>query len=339
MEETLGKRIVAMRKKQKLTQDQLADQLGVTAQAVSKWENDQSCPDITMLPKLAEIFGCATDTLLGIETTQKVHEAEVITEEDSVKEDGLHITRGGFELKLEHGGRKGAIGFALLVLAVGSLYLAAQLLSWDISFWSILWPTTILVFGLFGSMPLFSFGSLGCIGFGAYFLLDNLNILPFKLGWKPALPIALLLLGTSILIKALRKPKAAHPASKASGDADSFNSYFHADENSFTCDSSFGSSKHRVELPELQYGSINTAFGETIIDLSGAETISGNCTIEVNLSFGECTLLVPNRYQVDLVKNASFATINLKGEPAPVSDGSIKVIANTSFGNVTVYYI
>ena len=50
MEQTLGKRIEENRKKLGLTQDQLAEKLGVTAQAVSKWENDQSCPDITMLP-------------------------------------------------------------------------------------------------------------------------------------------------------------------------------------------------------------------------------------------------------------------------------------------------
>ena len=64
MDQTLGKRISSHRKKLGMTQDQLAEKLGVTAQAVSKWENDQSCPDIAMLPKLAEIFGVTTDYLL-----------------------------------------------------------------------------------------------------------------------------------------------------------------------------------------------------------------------------------------------------------------------------------
>ena len=67
MDQTLGKRISAHRKQLGLTQDQLAEKLGVTAQAVSKWENDQSCPDISMLPKLAEIFGTSIDELLGRE--------------------------------------------------------------------------------------------------------------------------------------------------------------------------------------------------------------------------------------------------------------------------------
>ena len=81
MEQTLGKRIVSNRKRLGLTQDQLAERLGVTAQAVSKWENDQSCPDITTLPRLAEIFGITTDELLGIRSRAEapVHQAEVVT--------------------------------------------------------------------------------------------------------------------------------------------------------------------------------------------------------------------------------------------------------------------
>ena len=83
MEETLGKRIASHRKQLKLTQDQLAEQLGVTAQAVSKWENDLSCPDIGILPRLAAIFDTSIDALLGCTTKEKevVHEVEVISKE------------------------------------------------------------------------------------------------------------------------------------------------------------------------------------------------------------------------------------------------------------------
>ena len=65
MEETLGKRISGHRKRLGLTQDQLADKLGVTAQAVSKWENDISCPDIMLLPLLAQILGVTLDDLFS----------------------------------------------------------------------------------------------------------------------------------------------------------------------------------------------------------------------------------------------------------------------------------
>ena len=55
---TLGKRIMALRKAKGWTQEQLAAQLGISAQAVSKWENDVSCPDISTLPALAALLGC-----------------------------------------------------------------------------------------------------------------------------------------------------------------------------------------------------------------------------------------------------------------------------------------
>lgn len=63
---TLGKRILYHRKRLGLTQDQLAERMGVTAQAVSKWEHDLSCPDVTTVPRLAELFGISTDELLGV---------------------------------------------------------------------------------------------------------------------------------------------------------------------------------------------------------------------------------------------------------------------------------
>ncbi len=65
MEMTLGKRIATLRKEKGLKQDDLADMLDVSAQAVSKWENDQTCPDISLLPKLAQILGITVDELLS----------------------------------------------------------------------------------------------------------------------------------------------------------------------------------------------------------------------------------------------------------------------------------
>ena len=65
METTLGKRIAALRKQKELKQDDIAQLLEVSPQAVSKWENDQTCPDIGLLPKLAQILGVTTDELLS----------------------------------------------------------------------------------------------------------------------------------------------------------------------------------------------------------------------------------------------------------------------------------
>ena len=65
MEMTVGKRIAALRREKNLKQDDLAQMLEVSPQAVSKWENDQTCPDISLLPKLAKILGVSVDELLS----------------------------------------------------------------------------------------------------------------------------------------------------------------------------------------------------------------------------------------------------------------------------------
>lgn len=53
------------RKELNLTQEELADKLGVTKASVSKWELAQSYPDINLLPNIAELFDCTIDELLG----------------------------------------------------------------------------------------------------------------------------------------------------------------------------------------------------------------------------------------------------------------------------------
>lgn len=60
-----GKKINELRKSKNITQDELAAELGVTAAAVSKWENGYTLPDILMLCALADYFQVTTDELLG----------------------------------------------------------------------------------------------------------------------------------------------------------------------------------------------------------------------------------------------------------------------------------
>ncbi len=65
MNETIGSRISKFRKAKGMTQEDLANQLGVSSQAVSKWENDISCPDISLLPQLSQVLGVTTDAILS----------------------------------------------------------------------------------------------------------------------------------------------------------------------------------------------------------------------------------------------------------------------------------
>lgn len=70
MNESIGSRISKYRKAKSLTQEELANHLGVSAQAVSKWENDASCPDISLLPQLCSILGITSDELLTGKTSE-----------------------------------------------------------------------------------------------------------------------------------------------------------------------------------------------------------------------------------------------------------------------------
>ena len=65
MNEILGSNIMTLRKANGLTQEQLASALGISFQAVSKWETGNSCPDISTLPLLADLFSVTVDQLIG----------------------------------------------------------------------------------------------------------------------------------------------------------------------------------------------------------------------------------------------------------------------------------
>lgn len=73
--ETLGTKISRYRKLNKMTQEDLAAKLNVSAQAVSKWENDLSIPDLPLLIELADLFGLSLDELIR-EKAKEIHVVE-----------------------------------------------------------------------------------------------------------------------------------------------------------------------------------------------------------------------------------------------------------------------
>lgn len=68
MKESFGQRFQRLRKSANLTQEDVANKLNITAQAVSKWENDVSAPDISVLCELSEILNVSLDELMGKES-------------------------------------------------------------------------------------------------------------------------------------------------------------------------------------------------------------------------------------------------------------------------------
>ena len=87
MNESIGARIAKYRKAKGLTQEELANKLGVSSQAVSKWENDASCPDISLLPQLCQVLGVSTDELL----TGKNNEVRMLPAEQRKSLDELTL--------------------------------------------------------------------------------------------------------------------------------------------------------------------------------------------------------------------------------------------------------
>ena len=63
----LGRKIADARRSANLTQNSLAAKVGVTAQAVSKWEQGKSCPDIAILDEIADALGISLFELLGMD--------------------------------------------------------------------------------------------------------------------------------------------------------------------------------------------------------------------------------------------------------------------------------
>lgn len=339
MEDSLGKRITLHRKKLGMTQDKLAEHLGVTAQAVSKWENDQSCPDISMLPKLAEIFGISVDALLGIPAQAQAAEAEVvdaIPTEDHEPE-GVHVQKGNWELHWD-AGRRSHVWFAAWVLLMGAMMLFNALMHRQVGLWDLAWPSALLLFGLGGLYPRFSFFRLGCALFGGYSLLENMEFTFLGLSSQLLVPVAVLLFGLSLLIDALHKPK-GHRFSFVHNGKSPKSSRCEVKDDVFDCNLSFGEVSTVIDTPRLRRGEANVSFGELTIDLSGCEEIAPGCIIDANCSFGEMTIKVPSRYRIEAEAGSSFGNFEIKGAPDPDPVAIINLDASVSFGEICVKYI
>lgn len=330
MEQTLGKRIMENRKRLGWTQDRLAEQLGVSAQAVSKWENDQSCPDISLLPKLAELFGITVDELLGREQ-EKVFEAEVVRDE---KDDEKGIT-----LNWE-GGKTWGIAAGLTVLVTAALMIAAYFVpALHAPFWGTLWPAAMLVGGLVYMIEGFSFLKLGVAVMGGYFLLDHLGVFSVDLG-DLVFPILLVILGLSLLGDALKKKRKRgkwQVQGKNSKEKKSFTCSER--EGSFRAENSFGEQTFLVTIDKLNRGWAEVSFGESVVDLTGVDSVGENCRLEADVSFGEMTIRCPRRFRMACNNSGSFGGMEYHGSPDEDPQGTITLDGSTSFGSLVIEYV
>ncbi|MBQ7047522.1 MAG: helix-turn-helix transcriptional regulator [Clostridia bacterium] len=79
----LGEKIKSLRKEKNISQEIFANYLGVSFQAVSKWENGNTMPDVTMIPAIASFFGVSTDELFDFNLYEVEKNVETIVDEYS----------------------------------------------------------------------------------------------------------------------------------------------------------------------------------------------------------------------------------------------------------------
>lgn len=124
MATSIGQNIKRLRRERDITQEGLAEYLGITAQAVSGWECDRNAPDISQLPLLANIFGVTTDEILGVNVGAR--EAKI----DEICKSARKTSADGYQNEAVRILRKGLLeypnSYKIMALLAEYLYIAGQ---------------------------------------------------------------------------------------------------------------------------------------------------------------------------------------------------------------------
>lgn len=132
MNKTLGMMISSLRKEKGMTQSELAEKMGVTDKAVSKWERDISCPDVNTIPKLAELFGIGVDELMQVNAKSQNERKKDITPMIHTILKAIAVAMGvGVVVlstikELDANSGMGMLGIGLACLAISSLAKKSQ---------------------------------------------------------------------------------------------------------------------------------------------------------------------------------------------------------------------
>lgn len=334
-ETTIGWRIKTLRKRRGLTQDQLAEQAGVTSQAVSKWENDISCPDISVLPQLAAIFGVTTDVLLGTAPFPEEEPQDDAAEAAPRRDGERKRENASWSIRFD-----GTIASAMFVILLGVGLLLREILKIDVGFWRLVLADGLLCLGLSGCRKAGgSAFSIGMMLLGLYLALYDFHVVHFNLGglW---FPILLVFWGVTMLVDHLfsgRKWKKRN----WDGHTDKRRTQsFTSEAGRFCYRISFGEDKVRVSEATLRGGDINVSFGEAVIDLTGCESLAPDAVIHMDVSFGEAKLLVPRRFRVQKDGTAWFGQTGVHGASETDEQAPLLIVkTSVRFGEAAIQYV
>lgn len=336
-ENTIGKRIQALRKERGLTQKQLADAVGVTPQAVSKWETDESCPDITALPLLAGALGVSVDTLLGGASAVKT----------GVVRDAASGEGGKKEKAYKwdwNAGKVPGIIFGIFILLAGVLLILMKTNpGWfgDIGFWSLIWPSAIICVGLSGcfSRDISGF-SLGITAVGVIFLLRNIGVIKGEGLWTIILAVVLVFVGLSVILHQFFRKRRKNFGGTVitEGKNGKFKSDYSDADGFISYSASFGDDRIVTQADRISGGKMNVSFGDFTLDLRNVSEFADNAALEVNVSFGDAQILLPKCVRAELATAGAFSGKGVEGTPDPDARYVLRVKAAVSFGNLSIEY-
>ena len=334
---TLGKRIAMLRKNQGLTQEQLGEKLGVSAQAVSKWENDIACPDITMLPLLADVFGVTTDELLGL----KPIDSHVVILDKEPEEEKGGKPRASLEFEMGNIGRWGGICCCIMAILICVMLILRGTTSLfnrpDVNVWNYIWPIAVFSLGLGVVRKNPVFGS-ALMAVGAYeFIWFGWGV-PFEIKWY----VILLVLAIACLIKILfdhilGKKRRSNPC-VSGGENPRRRAEYSTEGNYLKAELSFGNNTVGYPNDTLTGMEVETNFGDQKIDLTGVKTFADNPVLKIDVNFGNLVVYLPSCVQVNRSLDTAFGAMQLKGSPSPDADQMAYIKGDVDFGNLEIRY-
>ena len=347
--DTLGKRIAALRKEKGLTQEQLAEKVGVSAQAVSKWENDVSCPDITLLPLLADLLGVTVDELLGVKPIEP--HIIILDKDEAPKDDEKHGKKFTWEWN-KYNRKWSTVAFCIGAILVCLFFLLHSLPNLNLfpyienetvtlNAWNYVWPLLVFTLGLISVRDHIAFGA-AAMAFGAYEFVRR-ALIPYGVTSLPAIPWYVILLVFAIVALVLiiiGKKRVIFKVDKNGKVRDNRTPELNVsqDNDYLKAEMSFGSGVVTYEGDTLSGGSIDMNFGDYKVDLRNVLTFTDNCLLKVDQNFGSLTIYLPKTVRLVKSSDTSFASFAVYGEPDPDAAQTIFIRGDVNFGTLQVKY-
>ena len=114
---------------------------------------------------------------------------------------------------------------------------------------------------------------------------------------------------------------------------------FSCEDDRFFCATSFGQNTYPISLPRLSGGNAEVSFGSMTVDLRECETLTDNCRIDLDCSFAQLELRIPRHFRAETDSDSAFGTVEISGTPDEISQGTVHVNCDVSFGRILIQYI